>query len=59
MPNNLKYLCLADDGLIVAIFLHSKDAGIFCTEKDLCLMPFNVANRFKEPCPEVGTIYKA
>lgn len=59
MIGKLKYLALADDGLVVAVFLYNMHAEVFCRENDFCMMPFNTANRFKEPCPEVGTIYKA
>ena len=55
----LVHMAMADDGTIVALFQISEDARKFCHEKDLCYVPFNTMNRYREPVPAIGTRYVA
>lgn len=52
---------LADNGLVVAVFLKSADATEYATISNhkYCAMPFNVNNRDNTPLPQVGDTYKA
>lgn len=55
--DNLIHIALADDGVVMAQFVKSEDAAVFCKQKNYCHMPFNPTNTAKTPVPAVGTKY--
>ena len=57
--DKLVHMALANDGTVVAHFMKSEDAREFCDKKNLCHVPYNTANRDREPAPLVGTKYVA
>ena len=57
--NQLVHLALSPTGRVMAHFDLSSDADDYCKRNDCLHVPYNLANRDKEPAPLVGTIYRA
>lgn len=56
----MKTIVLADDGLVVAVFLTVEHARIFAsaTHHEFCVVPFNEDNLAGTPLPKVGDVYR-
>lgn len=56
----LIHIALDLDGTVLAHFLRPEDCRAFCDDgTKYTHLPFNLANRDREPAPLVGTIYRA